>query len=221
MTHPLDPLGADPDVAAVRGLHRYIQQVAAAMGLTGDSHCVDLQSPVSAYLALDGRLPRFPERSVALLWDERDGWAAVTETHAAASLIVRAYLGGDVLPPPQRVAEFVVALTAGRPAARTEPPRLRQAGSRDGLAQRLAAYHHDSSLQLHAVIESTPRPRRAETVPAAEPLEHPETAHPTPRLEHPPDNGKDRGPRRHGGSHTREVEATPHSMEESSDAGNH
>lgn len=34
------------------------------------------EPPANAYVALDERLPGFPDHDVALLWDERSGWSA-------------------------------------------------------------------------------------------------------------------------------------------------
>lgn len=89
----------------------YLAEVTAALGVGLESCTVDHDSPVSAYVALDGRLPRHPGRDVALLWDEIHGWAAAIETHSGEDLIVLRYLGGHTpVPPPDRVARFVTAL---------------------------------------------------------------------------------------------------------------
>ncbi|MEU3624567.1 hypothetical protein BS329_36320 [Amycolatopsis coloradensis] len=89
----------------------YLAEVTAALGVGLESCTVDHDSPVSAYVALDERLPRHPERDVALLWDEIHGWAVAIETHSGEDLIVLRYLGGNTAtPPPGRVARFVKAL---------------------------------------------------------------------------------------------------------------
>ncbi|WP_409490367.1 DUF6292 family protein [Amycolatopsis sp. cmx-11-12] len=89
----------------------YLAEVTAALGVGLESCTVDHDSPVSAYVALDERLPRHPGRDVALLWDEVHGWAAAIETHSGEDLIVLRYLGGETAtPPPARVARFVTAL---------------------------------------------------------------------------------------------------------------
>ncbi|WP_414941900.1 DUF6292 family protein [Amycolatopsis sp. cmx-11-51] len=91
----------------------YLAEVTAALGIGLESCTVDHDSPVSAYVALDERLPRHPGRDVALLWDEMHGWAAAIETHSGEDLIVLRYLGGTTAtPPPARVAHFVSALRA-------------------------------------------------------------------------------------------------------------
>uniref|UniRef100_UPI0035E4303C DUF6292 family protein n=1 Tax=Amycolatopsis pithecellobii TaxID=664692 RepID=UPI0035E4303C len=68
-----------------------LRKVTDALGIGLESCTVDHDSPVSAYVALDGRLPHYPDRDVALLWDERHGWAAAIETHSGEDLIVLRY----------------------------------------------------------------------------------------------------------------------------------
>ncbi|KAA9155297.1 hypothetical protein FPZ12_030225 [Amycolatopsis acidicola] len=133
MTAPAGvPLGRHPAVSA---LTEYLRRVALEFGVGLESCTVDHDSPVSAYLALEGRLPHYPGRDVALLWDEERGWAAAIETHSGEDLIVLRYLGGpDVAPAPAKVARFVRALyeddhTVGRP----DPVVLREAGTMENL----------------------------------------------------------------------------------------
>lgn len=133
----------DFDDSTARGLRSYARLVSRALGLRGDCSYVQADEPFSAYIALDGRLSRFPEHDVALLWDEHRGWSAALETHSGADLLVVAYLGHDVLPMPEVVAAWARTLfhphrdfdparcRAERPAARKVDTRLRQ---------RLAAY---------------------------------------------------------------------------------
>ncbi|MEV0675378.1 DUF6292 family protein [Actinosynnema sp. NPDC050436] len=126
--------------AAVHALHRYVGDVAAALGVGLESCTVDQDSPVSAYLALDTRLPTHPHRDLALLWHEEHGWSAAIETHSGEDLLVVDHLGGpDVLPPPHRVARFVQDLRTAGPR-RTEPPRLRTRGTHADLARLLHRY---------------------------------------------------------------------------------
>jgi hypothetical protein len=122
-----------PTVPALLG---YLRDVTAELGIGLESCTVDHDSPVSAYVALDTRLPHYPDRDVALLWDEVHGWSAAIETHSGEDLIVLRYLGGpSVAPPPHRVARFLRALhdddhTVGRP----DPVPLRTAGDAGELA---------------------------------------------------------------------------------------
>ncbi|MEU0529885.1 DUF6292 family protein [Amycolatopsis tolypomycina] len=120
---------------AVPALLEYLRDVTAELGIGLESCTLDHDSPVSAYVALDTRLPHYPDRDVALLWDEERGWAAAIETHSGEDLIVLRYLGDEVVPSPLRVARFVTALheddhTVGRP----DPARLRPAGDAGALA---------------------------------------------------------------------------------------
>ena len=123
---------------AVPALLGYLQDVTAELGIGLESCTLDHDTPISAYVALDTRLPHYSDRDVALLWDEERGWAAAIETHSGEDLIVLRYLGGPAIaPPPSRVARFVQALheddhTVGRP----DPVRLRGAGE-PGLADLL------------------------------------------------------------------------------------
>ncbi|MBC6445701.1 DUF6292 family protein [Actinokineospora xionganensis] len=111
-----------------------------ALGLSGNSSYLQSEHPASLYLALDGRLTRFPDRDVALLWDEERGWAAAVETHSGADLIVVAYLGHHVLPPPALVAGWVARLFQGISVGSIRPVRLRSADADDDLAGQLIAF---------------------------------------------------------------------------------
>ena len=120
---------------AVPAVLEYLRDVTAELGIGLESCTLDHDRPVSAYVALDTRLPHYPDRDVALLWDEERGWAAAIETHSGEDLIVLRHLGGPaVAPPPRRVARFVTALheddhTVGRP----DPVKLRSAGDAGAL----------------------------------------------------------------------------------------
>jgi hypothetical protein len=65
-----------------RELLQYLDTVAAVLGVGLESTTIDLDTPVSAYLALDHHLPAFPGRDLALLGDEEHGWSAAIETHS-------------------------------------------------------------------------------------------------------------------------------------------
>ncbi|GAB3721965.1 hypothetical protein GCM10027598_36260 [Amycolatopsis oliviviridis] len=61
-----------------------------------ESRTVDNDSPVSAYVALDHRLPSHPDRDRALPWDEAHGWAIAIETHSGEDLvIIRVHAGPE------------------------------------------------------------------------------------------------------------------------------
>ncbi|WP_410635004.1 DUF6292 family protein [Amycolatopsis sp. cmx-4-83] len=116
-----------PALAALRG---YLDEVTRALGIGLESCTVDHDTPVSAYIALDERLPGYPGRDVALLWDEVHGWSAAIETHSGEDLIVIRYLGGPtVTPAAAAVARFVTALREDdHRVGRLDPPALRAAG---------------------------------------------------------------------------------------------
>jgi hypothetical protein len=114
---------------AFTALRAHLADVTAALGVGLESCTVDHDTPVSAYVALDDRLPGYPGRDIALLWDEVNGWAAAIETHCGEDLIVLRYLGGPtVVPSPEHVARFVRALREDdHRIGRLDPPRLRAA----------------------------------------------------------------------------------------------
>jgi anti-anti-sigma factor len=95
---------------------------------------------VSAYLAVDQRLPQYPTRDAALLWDEQHGWCLAVESHSTEDLLVQAYLGVDIVPAPRVVADFAARLIRGERPGQPDPPHLRTLDAHDDLPQRLAAY---------------------------------------------------------------------------------
>ncbi|GAA1959615.1 DUF6292 family protein [Amycolatopsis minnesotensis] len=114
---------------ALTALWTYLGDVTTALGIGPESCTVDHDSPVSAYVALDERLPGYPDRDVALLWDEARGWAAAVETHSGEDLIVLRYLGGrTIVPAPREIARFVTALHEDdHRIGRLDPPAIRPA----------------------------------------------------------------------------------------------
>src|SRR5213080_162508 len=115
----------------LRGLRNYIGKVAAAIGSHGESYCVETEPVLEVYLALDGRIPGFPARDVALLWDEHHGWAGAIETGCGEELIIVSYLGKSLLPAPEVVAKYVTGLLAGKAPGRADPPGFRKPYSSD------------------------------------------------------------------------------------------
>jgi uncharacterized protein DUF6292 len=99
----------DFDDSVVRGLRRYVRLVSRALGLPGEGSFMT-DEPLSAYIALNGRLARYPDRDVALLWEETRGWSAAVESRGGVDLLVVAHLGQDVSPPPESVAAWVRGL---------------------------------------------------------------------------------------------------------------
>jgi hypothetical protein len=105
----------DFDDRVARGLQHYTRQVEHALGLRGECSYTQADEPASAYIALDERLAAYPDRDVALLWDERHGWSAALEDHRSSDLLVVAYLGDAVLPAPADVAAWAADLFRGLP----------------------------------------------------------------------------------------------------------
>lgn len=116
----VQPLTTDHEYRLLCGLTAYLDAVSAAAGVGPESCTIDLDSPMSAYLALDGHLSVHPGRDTALLWDERHGWSFAIETHSGEDLILVACLGGELVPAPTRVREFVHTVRAR--TQRTPPP---------------------------------------------------------------------------------------------------
>ncbi|MEA5367031.1 DUF6292 family protein [Amycolatopsis sp., V23-08] len=131
--------GRDTEFSFERRLRGYLGAVARAVGVGPESCTIDLDTPVSAYVALDWRLGRFPGHDLALVWDEAHGWAAALED-TGREAVVLAYLGGEVLPEPRAVVRFLAAVRAGDPEAGTlEAPVLREAGRHEELLGALSA----------------------------------------------------------------------------------
>ncbi|MFL6127032.1 DUF6292 family protein [Actinophytocola sp.] len=116
---------------AIAALHAYLAEVTNALAIGLESCTVDHDTPVSAYIALDERLPAYPDRDVALLWDEVHGWSAAIETHSGEDLIVIRYLGGTTIaPPPTQITRFLAALRDDdHRVGRLDPPTIRTAGT--------------------------------------------------------------------------------------------
>ncbi|MFE2754534.1 DUF6292 family protein [Actinosynnema sp. NPDC059335] len=138
----------DYDDVVGQALRGYVRRVSAEIGLTGECSCVQSEPRATAYLALDGRLPGIPDRDVALLWDERHGWAAAIETHSGEDLIIQARFGPDLVPSPRAVARWVEGLFRG------EVPR--RGAAVDG---RDPAGEPAARLARYAVAELVPVPR--------------------------------------------------------------
>ncbi|MEV6714654.1 DUF6292 family protein [Lentzea sp. NPDC051208] len=103
----------DFDDTWTRGVRRHVRLVARALGLSPQCCCVQGERPSNAYVALDGRLPDFPGREVALLWDERHGWSLAIETHSGEDLIVVEQHGDELRPEPSSVARWARSALRG------------------------------------------------------------------------------------------------------------
>jgi hypothetical protein len=135
-------MGADIEHDFGRDLRGYSAAMATALGIGLEACAFDLDTPATVYVAIDWRLDRFTDRDLALLWDERHGWAAVLEAPGRDDLVVLAYLGGDeIVPDPREVVKFLAALRAGdHTLGRPDPPDFREAGNHGELLERLARH---------------------------------------------------------------------------------
>lgn len=125
---------------STRGLRRYVALVTEELGYLEHAFDAQTEAPATGYIPLDGRIPAFPDRDVALLWDERHGWCGAIETASGEDLIVVSYLGTEVLPTPRVVARFAEELIAGDGPGQAQPPVFRSAAADDDLADRLGDY---------------------------------------------------------------------------------
>ncbi|WP_340684102.1 DUF6292 family protein [Amycolatopsis coloradensis] len=130
--------------APARGLRRYVGAVAQALDLDWSGWWVRLDPPVNAYVAIESRLPRFPTRDVALLWDEEHGWSVAVESLCGEELVVLSYAGKNILPPSCAVARFLTCMFRGQYPGQFTPPAFRRAGAIDDMPERLARYAQPS-----------------------------------------------------------------------------
>lgn len=137
----MDSYGRD---AAESALRAYVAAVATELGVPAKSTCATPGAPATAYIALEERLPSFPDRDLALLWEDTQGWAAAVETHSGEDVIVVSYLGGEVVPPPKEVVAFLRALLADEHPGRIEPPHFER---RPDLIDLLATHGHTGTHQ--------------------------------------------------------------------------
>jgi hypothetical protein len=117
-------LSVTGDGLAGRVLRDYVHRIAAGLGVGPESTWCEVDSPASAYVALE-RTPRWHKKDLALVWDEQHGWAVAVETHSGEDLLILAYFGPEQLPEPEDVVRFAAKVLAGEPAGQTEPPRCR------------------------------------------------------------------------------------------------
>ncbi|MFI9811935.1 DUF6292 family protein [Saccharothrix variisporea] len=130
-------MALDFEDAATSALREYVRLVTKALGLSGECSVVQAERPASAYLAVDGHLPGFPECDAALVWDERRGWAAAVESDSGQDLVVRERLDGDVLPAPGVVASWANEVLRGETVPRpvTDLTRRLRTSSTAGLSR--------------------------------------------------------------------------------------
>lgn len=137
----VDIYGWDAAESALRG---YVSVVANELGVPPESTCAMMSRPATAYIALDARLPGFPERDLALLWEDTHGWAAAIETHSGEDVIIVAYLGKEIVPELGEVVAFLRDLLTDAQPGQLEPPDFPPCPD---LTRRLAAHGHTGTHQ--------------------------------------------------------------------------
>jgi hypothetical protein len=114
---------------AEEGLRRYVHRVADGLGVGLEGVWSELADEAAAYIALDEQLPSRPGRDVALVWDDRRGWAIAVETRSGEDLLMVAWYGPELLPAAQEVVRFTRDVLAGR-AGESVPPAVQTARMR-------------------------------------------------------------------------------------------
>jgi uncharacterized protein DUF6292 len=71
-----------------RVLNGYIADVAVMLGIPAMAWWCEIADHSEAHLSLAERAPGVPDRDVALLWDEDDGWSIAVEASSGKDLIV-------------------------------------------------------------------------------------------------------------------------------------
>jgi hypothetical protein len=128
---------ADTPVPLNRRLAVYVNQVAAAIGVSAEATGYEVTDTATAYLGLDRRWVAQPAYELMLVWDERLGWYLAVETTPTEPPVVLAYLTGDTVPSPAVVAQFVTDTADGQRANRIRP--VRPLTERTALAEQMAA----------------------------------------------------------------------------------
>ena len=125
------------DSVALRALSGYVHRVAAGLGVGPESTWCEVADRANAYVALDHPLPDRHHHDLALLWDERHGWAAVAENRTRGEdPVVLAYYGTEALPSPDEVIAFTRRVLSGERAGQQHPPECRPGDLATGLGSR-------------------------------------------------------------------------------------
>ncbi|HEY2697276.1 MAG TPA: DUF6292 family protein [Pseudonocardiaceae bacterium] len=122
-----------------RGLRAYVHRVATGLGLDAAATYCEAAERISAYIALDDRLPGWADQDAALVWDAEYGWAVSVETHPGEDLLILAYHGVPLVPRPAVVIAFATATLANPPSV-PETVSLARPGTADQLCEQFLAY---------------------------------------------------------------------------------
>lgn len=133
-----DRLSQSPEFL-IRGMERYVADIASALGLGPESFSINANPVVSVHMLLNSRLSRRPGDALLLRWDERTGWSVAAGLPSGRNATVIAYLGGDLLPYPADVTAFLAGLVGGSRVGQKMPPHFGPA-ARDDMTYRLLSY---------------------------------------------------------------------------------
>lgn len=117
---------------AVAGLARYLDSVTERLGdemLTIDQ-VTDTELTL-AIVTVAPRLPTITEKPLLLTWDEVNGWALRLQLDDDGDTTAVTYLGGDILPGPDAVHDFLRNAVRGHHPGTIAPPGLRRPGTVD------------------------------------------------------------------------------------------
>lgn len=110
---------ADDGRTLQQALTRYVRAVADLVGVPAEGTACEVTDTVTAYLALPGNHGAQPGRDLMLVWSERQGWSVSVETTPTEAPLLLSRLGGELVPPPQDVADFVTRCIAHPGSMRT------------------------------------------------------------------------------------------------------
>lgn len=133
--------------SADAALHAYVGAIAQHFGVPPEHTSCDAGTPATACIGFD-RCNAVPH-DLALVWDERLGWAAAVQV-PGGERIPFTYLGTSAVPPLSAVTSFLTDLVADRERGQHRPPDF---GPCTDLPDKLTAATRDTDRPF------VPRPR--------------------------------------------------------------
>jgi hypothetical protein len=112
----------DEEDPAARGLRRYARLVAEAVGVGSTPSVVQLNEPVGVCLPLVRCAADQRDGDLALLWDERCGWALAIDSGGGVDVRIVGFLCTELVPAPRVVAEYVDRARYGDGFGELAPP---------------------------------------------------------------------------------------------------
>lgn len=129
------------NTAGREGLVKYVLAVANRLG--GDVVAVDIgldEGVATAFIMVRSYIPTLIGWRLVLSWDEANGWALRIVVNEDGDSTALAYLGGEILPKPKDVQQFVEDANRGQNPGSITAPAFRHPEERDDLEQRLAHF---------------------------------------------------------------------------------